>query len=136
MIFETFLKRTNSFVRFLAVGVLNTIIGLTTMFLLMHAVGLSYWLSTFLGNTIGAIVSYFLNRSFTFESHVPIAKGGLRFAAVICACYFFSYAISRMLAKGVSGDFPIQEKDFAVIVGTAIYTVANYLGQKYFVFKK
>lgn len=47
MIFETYLKRTSSFIRFLAVGVVNTMIGLTIMFLLMHAVGMSYWLSTF-----------------------------------------------------------------------------------------
>ncbi|EIJ77705.1 GtrA family protein [Bacillus methanolicus] len=136
MIFETYLKRTSSFIRFLAVGVVNTMIGLTIMFLLMHAVGMSYWLSTFFGNMTGAIASYFLNRSFTFDSHVPIAKGGFRFAAVICSCYFFSYTISRMLSVGISSDFPLQEKDFAVIGGTAIYTVTNYLGQKYFVFKK
>lgn len=136
MIFETYLKRTNSFVRFLAVGVVNTLIGLTIMFLLMHAVGLSYWLSTFLGNMIGAMASYFLNRSLTFGSHVPIIKGGFRFAAVICSCYFISYTISRMLAEGIRGDFPLREKDFAVIMGTAIYTVTNYLGQKYFVFKR
>ncbi|EIJ79832.1 GtrA-like protein [Bacillus methanolicus PB1] len=136
MIFETYLKRTNPFVRFLAVGFVNTLIGLTIMFLLMHAVGLSYWLSTFLGNMAGAIASYFLNRSFTFGSHVAIAKGGFRFAVVICSCYFFSYTISRMLAEGTRDDFPLHEKDFAVIIGSVIYTGLNYLGQKYFVFKK
>ena len=56
------------FVRFLMVGVANTIVGLSVMYLLLHLAGLSYWTSTFLGNSVGAVVSFFLNRSFTFRS--------------------------------------------------------------------
>src|SRR6476660_7448236 len=84
-----------TFVRFLLVGVANTIVGLSVMYLLLHVAGLSYWTSTFLGNSVGAVVSFFLNRSFTFRSQSSVSKSMIRFVAVILFCYFISYTIGR-----------------------------------------
>ncbi|MDP4103968.1 MAG: GtrA family protein [Bacillota bacterium] len=46
----------HSFVRFLLVGVVNTIVGLSSMYLFLHGFSFSYWVSTFLGYVIGACV--------------------------------------------------------------------------------
>ncbi|WP_430101061.1 GtrA family protein [Paenibacillus polymyxa] len=37
------------------------------MFLLFNILETNYWLSTFIGNSVGATVSYFLNKRFTFK---------------------------------------------------------------------
>jgi putative flippase GtrA len=38
------------------VGIVNTFIGLFFMFFFLNVVGVSYWVSTFRGNTIGACI--------------------------------------------------------------------------------
>jgi putative flippase GtrA len=127
-----------SFIRFIIVGVVNTIVGLSFMYLFLHAAGLSYWISTFLGNSLGACVSYLLNRNFTFKSQNPVSKSAIRFIIVILCCYFISYDLGKNLVSWVFSSSDIfngkLKTDFAVLVGTGMYTVLNYLGQKFFVF--
>ncbi len=134
------LKQTNSFIRFLIVGVVNTIVGLSIMFILLNLFHCTYWLATFIGNCIGAMVSYKLNRSFTFNSRVKGSEGIPKFFLVILCCYVFSYSIGKITAEGIhlfSQSLSILSKDeLAVLIGTVVYTLANYLGQKSFVFQR
>jgi putative flippase GtrA len=129
-----------SFVRFILVGIVNTIVGLSFMYLFLDALGLSYWISTFCGNSIGACVSYLLNRKFTFNSDNSVTKSVFRFIIVILACYFISYDLAKNLVVGLlnSNSFFTEnvKTDLAVLVGTGLYTILNYFGQKLFVFSK
>ena len=131
MITTHYLKPTNTFIRFLLVGLMNTIVGLSSIFLLLHLVGLSYWLSTFLGNSIGAAVSYLLNRRFTFHSKAPFARSIPLFTLVILCCYFLSFSVSKLVADLISLPYT---NEIAVLLGTGLYTIVNYFGQKYIVF--
>ncbi|MCP3739977.1 GtrA family protein [Rossellomorea sp. BNER] len=140
LILENCLKRTNSFTRFLLVGVINTLTGLSIMLLLLNVAALSYWLSTFLGNGCGAVVSYFLNRSFTFQSNIPIRNSVFRFITVILVCYFFSFTLSKVAADLLADFYFIRNtltnENLAVLIGTGFYTITNYFGQKNIVFNK
>ena len=89
----------NLFFRFLLVGLLNTAIGLGLMLLLLHSFHLSYWGATFIGNAIGACVSFLLNRSFTFKSNIPIIKGFPIFCTVVISCYLVAYTFSAKIAN-------------------------------------
>lgn len=139
---ESFLKQTNSLFRFLLVGVINTLTGLTIIFMLLNVLGWSYWLSTFIGNGAGAIVSFLLNRAFTFQSNIEIKKSAPRFVTLILLCYFLSFASSDIIADFIyhHSDFGISrfinKDELAILLGTGFYTASNYLGQKYFVFRK
>jgi len=128
----------HSFVRFIIVGVVNTIVGLTCMYLFLHAVGLSYWISTFLGNSVGACVSFILNKNFTFQSQSSVIKSAIRFIIVILCCYFISYDLGKNLVTWVLKSNAIFNErlktDLAILVGTGLYTILNYFGQKLFVF--
>ncbi|MBB6444369.1 GtrA family protein [Bacillus benzoevorans] len=128
------------FIRFLLVGIINTMVGLTCMYLFLHGLGFSYWAATFLGNTIGACVSFFLNRSFTFKSSHSITKSIFRFIAVILLCYFVSYYLGEnIVALLLSQQHSISagmKTDIAVLTSTILYTLLNYAGQKRFVFPK
>lgn len=130
----------NSFIRFLLVGIINTIVGLSFMYLFLHLFSFSYWLSTFLGNIIGACVSYFLNRTFTFKSDVTMGKSMIRFAIVILGCYFISYYLGEKIAYFIFDQISFLSKkyasDVAVLFGTGCYTIINYFGQRLFVFQK
>ncbi|WP_235857662.1 GtrA family protein [Paenibacillus albiflavus] len=128
-----------SFVRFLLVGVLNTIIGLSASFILFNLFEMNYWAATFGGNTIGAIVSYFLNRKFTFRSNVSVASSWWKFMLVIVACYFISYGISLWLSPLILHIFPDVSvkatQNIAILFGNGIYTILNYFGHKLFTFR-
>lgn len=126
------------FIKFLCVGVLNTAVGLLIIFLLLNVAGLNYWLSTFIGNSTGAVVSYFLNKTFTFKSDVSNKEAMWKFAAVILACYAVSYSVSYLLFKLVNiewiSDAWIRD-NLSALAGAGIYTLMNYFAQKYLVFK-
>lgn len=128
----------HSFIRFLLVGVINTIVGLSAMYLFLHALSFSYWVSTFLGNLIGACVSYYLNRTFTFKSNASVGKSMFKFTAVILLCYIISYYLGEKAALFLFSQLSfLGEKyaeDAAVLFGTGFYTITNYLGQRLFVF--
>lgn len=140
LILETCLKRTNTLIRFLMVGVVNTITGLSIMLLLLNVAGQSYWVSTFLGNSCGAFISYFLNRRFTFQSKVNIKKGVFRFITVTLFCYLFSFTISNFVGGAIEGIYFFNslliKGNLAIFIGTGVYTLTNYFGQKFYVFKR
>jgi putative flippase GtrA len=137
---ETYLKRTSSITRFLLVGIFNTLIGLSIMFMLLNVFSYSYWISTLIGNIIGSFVSYLLNRKFTFQSKVRFQKGVPLFIMIIFLCYLLAYSVSDILAKNLyhSGiTLPLlQQDELAIVLGSVIYTISNYIGQRYIVFRK
>ncbi|WP_245917402.1 MULTISPECIES: GtrA family protein [Bacillus] len=141
MILEHSLKQIKPFLRFLVVGIINTIIGLSVMFILMNLLQQSYWIATFIGNSLGAVISFTLNRAFTFQSTVTFRKGAPRFLLIILACYFLAYGTADILAgwtimQSIFGTIISSEKELAILIGTALYTIANFLGQKYLVFSR
>ncbi|MDF2606931.1 MAG: putative rane protein [Bacillales bacterium] len=128
----------NSFIRFIFVGFINTIVGLSTIYFLFHSVGFSYWVSTFLGNSVGACVSFVLNRSFTFRSKSNLTSSIAKFIIVILLCYFVSYNFGRNFVEWalrnnlhISSDF---KTNLAILLSTGLYTLLNYLCQRIFVF--
>lgn len=134
MSFKTF----PPFLKFLAVGLVNTFIGMGLMLLLKNGMGYSFWYATFTGNSLGAAVSFLLNRSFTFNSRVSVLVGGPRFIMVVLACYFLSFSLSRMISGTMSfitvWQFYLESDNIAILLGSIIYTITNYIGQKTFVF--
>ncbi|BFT75210.1 hypothetical protein PAENIP36_66520 [Paenibacillus sp. P36] len=114
-------------------------VGLSASFAFFNVLHLNYWLSTFAGNTLGAIVSYTLNRTFTFRSKASVGSSWWKFAIVILSCYGLSYSCSLLLAEAAGVLWPELRADWlhngAILVGNGLYTIGNYLGHKYFTFR-
>lgn len=87
----------NTLVKFLAVGVLNTIIGAGTMFLLYNLAHASYWLSSAANYVVGGIISFFLNKYFTFESKVWSWSQVWKFVLNVTVCYILGYGLAKPL---------------------------------------
>ena len=75
-----------SMLRFLLVGVVNTLVGAGIMFLLYNLAGCSYWLSSAANYIVGGVVSYFLNKYYTFKNTERSWKQVLRFALNVAVC--------------------------------------------------
>ena len=122
--------------RFLLVGVGNTLLSLVLMFLLE---GLGYWPSTAIAYVAGAVMSFFLNRSFTFHSDERFWPSAVKFAVNVAVCYLIAYSLAQPIAAWVLGGTgipPIWQERLAKLGGMALYTVLNYFGQRFFAFQK
>ncbi len=124
-------------VKFLAVGVVNTLIGAGVMFLLYNVANCSYWLSSAANYVVGGIVSFFLNKYFTFENKEWSWRQVWRFALNVAVCYFIGYGLAKPAAMWLlRGSSTRLQENAAMLVGMCLYTALNYLGQRFFAFKK
>ena len=119
--------------RFIVVGVLNTIIGTATM-LIAYYCGFGYWISTALNYIVGSVFSYFANKYFTFHSKAKDKKELFRFIINIVVCYFVAYGVAKPIIIKVLGSGNIFIDYVSMILGMLIFIVINYLGQKFYVF--
>ena len=73
-----------TFWKFILVGIINTIVGTSVMFLCYNAFHLNYWVSSAMNYIIGSIVSYFLNKYFTFQNKQRSWKIVIKFILPLC----------------------------------------------------
>ena len=125
-------------VRFIIVGVMNTIIGMAAMLIAYNIFHLGYWISSAMDYIIGSIFSYFANKYFTFHSDKKSAIEVIRFVINIVVCYVLAYSIAKpvieMLLKNINLSISILEQ-ISMIFGMCIFIVFNYFGQKFYVFR-
>lgn len=122
--------------KFLLVGVANTLLSAVVMFLLE---GLGYWPSTAIAYVAGAVLSFFLNRSFTFKSKAAFWPSVGKFALSVVVCYLIAYSVAQPLvglALKASTIDPVWQERVAKVCGMVLYTCINYVGQRFFAFRK
>ena len=106
------------------------------MFVFYNIFHLSYWLSSASNYFFGSILSYFLNKYYTFQYKKRDWKVVVRFAANICLCYLVSYGIAKPLVSALLSGFSVAVRENgAMLCGMCIFVVLNYLGQRFFAFK-
>ena len=124
-------------VRFLLVGVINTLVGCGAMFLLYNLAHWSYWLSSAANYVLGGVVSFFLNKYFTFRKREWSWKQAGRFAINVAVCWLLAYGLAKPLVLAVLAGRPVWlQENGAMAVGMCLYTALNYLGQRFFAFRK
>lgn len=125
-----------SMLRFLLVGVVNTLVGAGIMFLLYNLAGCSYWLSSAANYVVGGVVSYFLNKYYTFKNTERSWRQVLRFALNVAVCWLLAYGIAKPLALRLLAGFDEKiQTNAAMLAGLCLYTALNYLGQRFFAFR-
>lgn len=129
-----FFDRT--FWKFILVGVANTLFGTGIMLVFYNLFHFSYWISSASNYFFGSILSYLLNRMFTFRSGEATSKTLPRFIINISLSYFLAYGMAKPLVSYFLSSFSqnIQENT-AMLVGMCLFVGLNYTGQRLFVFK-
>lgn len=123
--------------RFLLVGAVNTLIGCGAMFLLYNLAHWSYWLSSAANYVLGGIVSFFLNKYFTFRRREWSWNQVVKFAANVAVCWLLAYGLAQPLVRHLLAGWPVNlQENGAMLVGMCLYTALNYLGQRFFAFRK
>lgn len=128
-----FFDRT--FWKFILVGVANTLFGTGIMFLFYNVFHLSYWLSSASNYVFGSVLSYFLNKYFTFRSKEKDVKTVVRFIVNISICYLVAYGAAKPLVAAILANLGEQAQgNIAMLVGMGFFVLLNYCGQRFFVF--
>lgn len=131
---DKFLNST--FIKFLIVGLVNTGVGTAVMFLL-YWLGAGYWVSSAANYIVGSVVSYFLNKYYTFRQKKQSLPEMLRFAVHISLCYLIAYGVAKPVGMAILPASSVKEQEtLAMLMAMGLFVILNYFGQRYIVFSK
>ena len=121
--------------RFIIVGVLNTIVGTAIMFIFYNVFHFDYWISSAANYFFGSILSYFLNKYYTFSYRKKEWKSAIRFIINIVVCYFIAYGIAKpTMSWLMSGASKTVQENVAMVFGMGLFVILNYIGQRFYTF--
>ena len=133
-----------TFFRFLAVGVVNTLVGYGVMFGLYNLAGLhawgeaGYWISSAANYLVGSVVSFFLNKHFTFRNQEKGAGVVLRFVVNISVCWLLAYGLAQPAMGWLLGGLNLSQQlqgNLTMLAGSGLFVILNYFGQRLFAFR-
>lgn len=137
-------------VKYILVGGSNTLISWVLTYILTSwftswgwEEGVVYWAVSAIGFVIGITYSFLLNRKYTFKAdEIPLKRTVPRFLLNVCICYLLSYfLVKEYLDYKFATDWIVSWRAeyvtlFKLLCANVLYVVLNYIGQKFFVFKK
>ncbi len=133
---------------FILIGMLNTVLSQVLMQYLNRVWGGGFWGSSAFVYVVTSVLSYFLNRRFSFKNTDRVAHTAWRFALVIGVCYLLGHllagpatALGLWIAPGflpfLNRLFPHlgwNQEQLSLLVAQVIFNVFNYIGQRFFAF--
>ena len=112
--------------KFIIVGIVNTILGTIIMFGMYNFASFSYWISSATNYIITSILSFFLNKYFTFESKGLSFKQAFKFAINIALCYLLAYGIAKpVVLQLLFGQSENIQTNVAMLVGMVPFPPSN-----------
>lgn len=125
-----------TFWKFVLVGVINTLVGTMVMFIAYNLFEFGYWVSSAANYIVGSLISYFLNKYFTFKNKKKSLKQVFTFIANILICYLVAYGIAKPLISWIlKGYSSWMQDNISMFLGMIFFVLLNYVGQRMFVFK-
>lgn len=124
-------------IKFVLVGVVNTLVGMAIMFGLYNLAGCSYWVSSAANYILTSILSYILNKTFTFGNKDNVGSTAVRFALNIAVCYLLAYGIAKPAVNWMLSSASVSLRDnCSMFAGMVLFTGFNYIGQRFFAFRE
>ncbi|MCH5346170.1 MAG: GtrA family protein [Muribaculaceae bacterium] len=134
---------TRQFIRFLIVGVMNSLVTLIVIYVCKGLLGVNAWVSNAIGYVAGLINSFIWNRQWVFHSKGHAVAEAVRFGVGFLLCYglqlFCTWFLTTPMGLGeLTWDIlGITFTGYAVatLFGMAIYTIANFIYNRVVTFK-
>ena len=130
--------------RFLLVGCVNTLVGYGVMFGLYNLTPLNtwgsrgQWIASAANYVVGSIVSFFLNKHFTFRNQERGAGVVLRFVLNITVCWLLAYGLAQPIMARLLAETALSEQlkgNLTLLAGSGLFVILNYGGQRWFAFR-
>ena len=124
-----------TFLKFMLVGVVNTLVGIAVMFFCFNVLAWSYWVSSALNYMVGSIVSYLLNKRYTFQQKGNDWHTVWKFIVNVSVCYVLAYGLAKPFVEWLlSGVTTNIQGNAALFVGMVLFVGFNYIGQRFWAF--
>lgn len=125
---EVKLTHSATALRFLLVGIVNTLVGLASIFAAKGIFGMGDVAANALGYGVGLLTSFSLNRSWTFRHNGPVFRAIVSFLIAQSVAYSLNLTcVLGMIEYGI-------DSYLAQALGMPPYMVVSYLGTRYFAF--
>jgi putative flippase GtrA len=118
-----------SLVKFLIVGVANTLVGLNTIWITKELMGFGQIGANITGYIVGITVSFFLNKRWTFSFRGEGATSLLRFLLVFAV----SYSANLTTVLGLT-EITGRDSFWWQVCGNAPYSALFYVGCRWYAF--
>lgn len=115
--------------RFILVGVFNTLVGLMIIFAAKGIAGFNDFESNLLGYSCGLLISFCLNRKWTFRHNGSIGPTAVRFFLA----FLVSYIANLITVYGLRDAIELNSY-LAQALGTVPYSAIFFLTSRYYVF--
>jgi putative flippase GtrA len=119
------------FLKFLGVGVANTLIGLGVIYAAKYFLEMRDVPANLVGYSIGLMISFALNSRWTFAYEGPRVPALGKFILVTALAYS-----ANLLIVLIAIDYFELNGYLGQALGMPVYTVASYLASKHVVFSK
>lgn len=116
-------------IRFIIVGLLNTFVGLGCIYAAMYFLDFDIKTANMLGYLVGLIVSFTLNKAWTFKNQDHIISSLIRYLIVIAIAY-----VVQLQTVVLSVEYLKINPYLAQSFGIFPYALIGYLGCKFFAF--
>jgi putative flippase GtrA len=116
-------------VRYAMVGLINTAVGLGCMFFVMAILRVNIIIANMFGYSIGFLVSYYLNRKWTFKHYGNVENSLFRFFVVVISAYGVN-----LMAVVIANYFFKINMYVSQTIGVIIYALIGFFGSRYFAF--
>lgn len=122
---------SSSLLRFAITGVLNTVVGLGTIYVLKWFFAVGDTPANAVGYVVGVIFSLVVNSRWTFQSRESLWSIAPRYLAVILLAYFTNLGCVHFLIQSMHVNSYLSQA-----LGTIPYTVITYLASRWWVFRR
>ncbi len=131
------------FIRFLIVGVLNTLVTLIVIFVCKGILDINEWVSNAIGYVAGVINSFLWNRQWVFHSSKNAGRQAMRFCVGFLLCYLLQLFVCWFLTEPMELgqlqwtvlSFTFTGYAVATVFGMCVYTIANFIFNRVVTFK-
>ena len=141
-----FLKLAKQFSKFIIVGGINTSIDFLILNILIYITGITAGVELFILNcisfSVAVINSYFMNKHWTFEDKTKTEQEPVKFSQFL-AVSIVGIVINGLVLTSITTYIPplfglsaVLWAKIAKLLATGFSLIWNFIGYKFFVFKK
>lgn len=141
-----FVKLAKQIIKFVVVGGINTGIDFLVLNILIYLTGITTGIELFILNSISfsiAVVnSYFMNKRWTFQDKMQTEQEPIKFSRFL-AVSIVGIVINGLVLTGIAtsiaplfGLSAVLWANVAKLIATGASLIWNFIGYKFFVFKK
>ena len=127
---------------YLITGLISTAINWTITYVFNNFLHLGYWVTSAAAFLCSLVFTYFANKKYTFKNTEAQSKVLPRYLAEVFICFILAYGAGKpvldwFFSKVVQPDWDADKLNtIKGILANICYIGLNYIGQKFFVFRK